>query len=998
MTDIPQKLSKVKLQEILGLNLDAKQYFFAKADERWFDWLWSNGFLDEIKNPAEDVTRYGYRTPEIIYLAKIAEKIPEKIAKIILDPDTATTKDKFKPELIDQFLRISSVLPSTQLALVIPKMHSQQWVRTMGGFNHWGFEYEKMFQTLLSAKDYKNILLLAETVLSVRTAEDVAKTTSGFGTDNPFYFQDFEHTGVFDALIAIPDELIEDTLRLVSKIMSEIVILGGEDCDSDHIFSVKDSFYLFDVDFFTLAPNISKHLSYRDDVKELVAVFKTLIDRAIGTKCGEEKTAQSLYTKYVDSLPDSQAMWRLRLYTLSLCPETFKDNLKATFFRLFDSKYYSHITSGTEYEKALQRGFQVLSNSEQRDYVVKTVKYFSNHEKGSEEEKWHLNAGSDIFSVINEHLTDVEREEIAKAGFKIKAEYEPMPSVMSGESGFVQAQGPISSEEFSQLEVEEIAQNLREGWSPKALRDKYGKIDSFLSPHNAEGAGELLKNNIPKRLQKYIDHADRFFERDVLDQHYTYSFLRGIEEAIKNNRILAQEIKWDGLVSMLLSIKLSGETIPFEKEKRERDSFDAWLAGWDAVHSGMTDVVQALLREENDRTIIDFNKYREQIFEIISYLLAYPEPTPDREDPKDPIMTSSAGGKEQLVSDPFAIAINTVRGRAFQALVYFIHPDGRELPEGAKIKQDVKDLYEKVLARENTRALMFMFGHYLPQFYFREIGWFQKLLPQIFPEDPAKSHLFLASWEGYLSNNLYRELFTDPNIEPLYYRGLSIAEIKETTRQYFKDPDEGLATHVALAFMHYEDFGFDHALFKKFWEVGNPTEHKEFVSFLGRSFISGDNSQVNEYLKKEPRAKECLRKFWDWALENRSESELFEEFGFWINLEKDIFEPAWLADHVKRTLEKTKGKMDWDYGLTKSVIKLSQESPADTIAIAHLIFLDGGVLANHPRRQFYVEAEWFDAFKNLYVNPQTKKETDKLINDLIEKGGNPFWGLKEVRK
>ncbi|RJQ33620.1 hypothetical protein C4568_04260 [Candidatus Parcubacteria bacterium] len=994
----PTNSSKDFLGVLLSFNPDAKQYFFAKADEQWLDWLWQNGFLNEIKQPAEDSTRYGYRTPEISYLAKVAEKVPNRVVQIMLDPDTATTKEKFKPELIDQFLRVSSSLSADQLALIIPKLHSQEWVRILAGFNHWGFEYEKMFKTLLSAKDYKNLLLLAKAVLSVRTKEEVNKTTNGFGTDNPFYFSDFEYTGVFESLLSVSDEFVEDALRLATGIMSQVVLLGGRDDDPEHVFSIKDSFYLFDIDFFSLAPNISKHLSYRDDVKELAAVIKTLVDRSIGTKCDDEKVANHLYDNYIDLLPDSQAMWRLRLYVLSLCPNVFKDKIKNAFFRLFDSKYYSHITSGTEYEKALRKGFGVLSNTQKRDYVAKTIAHFSSQEKGTKEERWHLNAGSDIFSVIESHLTDTEREEIAKAGFEINPEYEPIPSVMPAESGYVQSQGPISQEEFGSLPIEDIAKNLRDDWSPKALRDKYRQTDSFLNPHNAEGAGDLLKNDIPKRLQEYVDHAEKFFERDELDQHYTYSFLRGIEDAIKNNRSLAQGVNWDGLVAMLASIKSSGQSSPFDKDKRERDSFDAWLAGWNSVHSGMTDVVQALLREETNKTIIDFLKYRDQILEIISYLLDYPEPTPDREDPKDPIMSSSVGGKEQLVSDPFAIAINTVRGRAFQALVLFIYPDGRELPEGARIKDDVKSLYERVLAKEDTRALMFMFGHYIPQFYFRDVEWHQRLLPKIFPTDAEKSHLFLAAWEGYLSNNLYKELFTNPVMEQLYYRGLSIADIKETTRQYFKDPDEGSATHIALAYMHYEDFGFEHPLFKKFWEQADPKQHQEFVSFLGRSFVSGDNAQVNEYLKKEPRAKELLKSFWDWSLENHSESELFEEFGFWANLDKELFEPAWLAERLRKTLEKTKGKMEWDYGLTQIAVRLCKEAPTETIAIARLIFLDGGVLADHPMRQFYLDSEWLEVFKNLYANPETQKDTEKLINDLIEKGGSPFWSLKDVMK
>ena len=49
-----------KIRELIGLNFDARQYFFTKVDENWLEWLWSNGLLDIIKQKAEDPTRYNF--------------------------------------------------------------------------------------------------------------------------------------------------------------------------------------------------------------------------------------------------------------------------------------------------------------------------------------------------------------------------------------------------------------------------------------------------------------------------------------------------------------------------------------------------------------------------------------------------------------------------------------------------------------------------------------------------------------------------------------------------------------------------------------------------------------------------------------------------------------------------------------------------------------------------------------------------------------------------
>ena len=45
----PLSPSKERLQKLLDVNFDARRYFFYKADARWLNWLWQNGFLDVLK-------------------------------------------------------------------------------------------------------------------------------------------------------------------------------------------------------------------------------------------------------------------------------------------------------------------------------------------------------------------------------------------------------------------------------------------------------------------------------------------------------------------------------------------------------------------------------------------------------------------------------------------------------------------------------------------------------------------------------------------------------------------------------------------------------------------------------------------------------------------------------------------------------------------------------------------------------------------------------------
>ena len=96
------------------------------------------------------------------------------------------------------------------------------------------------------------------------------------------------------------------------------------------------------------------------------------------------------------------------------------------------------------------------------------------------------------------------------------------------------------------------------------------------------------------------------------------------------------------------------------------------------------------------------------MFGIISYLLDNPNPAPEDEKIESAISkTKSPDESDYTVSDPYSIAINSVRGRAFEAFTLFLYQDGKKFKkeDTIKISTDVKILYEKVLKKENTRAL-----------------------------------------------------------------------------------------------------------------------------------------------------------------------------------------------------------------------------------------------------------------------------------------------------
>jgi len=995
-----QNVKKDEVLKLISKNFDAKNYFFAKADERWLGWLWDNKFLNVIKQKAEDPTRYGYRTPELRYLVRMAERKPAKVAEIISSEGTATTRENFNPEVIDQFLRICSELPARELNKVIPKIKKENWVKLMSPFNQWGFEYEKMFKILSDVKDYKVILDLANIVLAIKTKDEFKKEKNQF-PENPFYFSDFFNIKVFDYLIKIGNEhYAEKAFSLLTKKLGEIIKVTGEK-GKDEVFEFYDKLLLFyDVnDISELKLSQSKiSIPERNNIENLIAVIVSLSRQLIERNCGKKDFVKNIYKKDIEVLPDSKTTWRLKLFLLSLCPKVFKKELKEAIFRLFEVERYYHKIISEEYKNALQKIFPLLDENDRQEYVKKVVDYFvkRDQEKENEKENWHLKYGSWILSAIYNQITEKEKELIIKKGFELKPNYKIKPDIVS-KSGTVIPRGQISQEEFHNNSIDEIVKLLKTEWTPENLRKK-NKSGDFLRPLNAEGIGGQLKKDISTRFQEYINKAPLFFEREKLDSHYTYSFLLGIWEYIRNNRNKVVDIDWKGLINLLLAIKQSGEDETFEHGKRERKTFDAWLANWTAVHSAMADAMQELLREQDGRNIIDFPKYRGDFFEIIKYLLTYPDPTSEDER-FETAMTKikSSGDENYLVSDPFTMAINTVRGRAFQDFVLFVYQDGKELEKKKiKIKDDVKEVYGEVLEKENTRALMFMFGHYLPSFYFRDKEWIKKLLPKIFPIE--NKYLYTASWEGYLSTNLYKDMFFDPDIQRLYEKAFDLTDKDYPKQEHFKDPDEALANHLALAFVHFSEFDFKHPLFIKFWRREDIKRQKEFISFIGRHTISREFP--NEWIKYNKVSKKKLKDFWSWVLKNPNlNSEILAGFGFWINPKEEVITDEILAQKMAKTLYKSEGQIDWDYGLIKRLPKLAKTAPSDLLEIIRNYLLDEENNLNPNRRiPLLYTREIKSALEIIHKNGdrEMKQKIFNLINILIEKGSSMFWELEDI--
>ncbi|MBN2286055.1 MAG: hypothetical protein JXI43_06380 [Tissierellales bacterium] len=672
--------------------------------------------------------------------------------------------------------------------------------------------------------------------------------------------------------------------------------------------------------------------------------------------------------------------------------------LKNMLFRIFKEDRYSELIMGAEYKKALKIAFPLMEKDDQSSYISLAKDLFS-HASKEEEILTKKMDGSQIFSIIGEFLLDNQIAELLEVGFDINPAYVPSPTIGPVRCGFVNAKGPLKQEELHSISVRTIAEKLKGVWSPARLIEQDVERD-FLNPLNAEGMGKLLIEDVKTRLREYLEHANEFLDPKNLDLHYLYSLLSGFSDAIEKNTESLTMADWDRLIEFCQQIIVSRKEQLREQQEYEINEHNAWLGRlgrWNAVHAEMIKMLKTILGENGIKLGFEWNHHRHEILSIIEYSFDHPDPTPDDEQINTAKITELTEGQEPLVSDPFTIAINSIRGQSFELFVLAVNLDRVKNHdfESVELSEEIKKLYEYLLNKEKTRAIMFMFGHYLPMFFFRDKNWLKSILHKIFPTDKGKRYLYLAAWEGFLYNNLYIEIIKDKDFQRLYKRAIMMTEKDYPYQKHFIDPDEKVAQHFSLAYLH-SDINFGSELFDSFWTDGSIRQHIAFVDSLGRSFFSSQNPETLNYLRENENTGRKIKDMWNWLLDNYSDPKVFDGIGFWIDLDKGIFQANELASYLAKTLAKTDGYLKWEIGLQKNIVELAKNAPECTIDITRLYLLEGILRKRTNSHYFILDKKWIEAFRILYTQTATKQATLSLINDLIREGGNYFWQLKEV--
>jgi hypothetical protein len=330
--------------------------------------------------------------------------------------------------------------------------------------------------------------------------------------------------------------------------------------------------------------------------------------------------------------------------------------------------------------------------------------------------------------------------------------------------------------------------------------------------------------------------------------------------------------------------------------------------------------------------------------------------------------------------------------------VNFIHRDGENL------KEDVKGLYQDLLDNEKGKSVRFVMGHYLAGFFFRDRAWMSERFDQLFCNHQEDD--FTPAWEGYVAGNLYIGLFRE--LRAYYKKAINISsESYPQNRRFIKDPDESLAVHLALAYVHFDDVDWSDELIQVLFKGGDIKKQKEFISYIGRGIISKSGSS-KEWMKENNIDPAQIKELWEKVLEEELSPEVYAGFGFWYAFSHDIYnDKQWLVRKTQETLEKSQGALNWDHGLKTNLREYAETDAEATLNILRACLLDANVENPHEAFGWWsIDQEEIEIFKILYkkkpeeifkiLYKKKPEETKDLISRLVS--NQIFWPLEKIVK
>lgn len=855
-------------------------YFFARlSSPDWIGPLRDKGLFSSPPGAIRRADTISFpRWPESQYLARMAAKAPKLVTETLLaipPTDNVIVHEDFIDAALD--------MPPTFAAEVAK--HELPWIEKQT--NLFGLLPEKLGKlTFLLAEEPQQAVTLRLIESLLRPLPDKSERDGEMGALRyPSARFDLWNYQRFLEATASPlaMKLGEPYLDLLVRLCSQAIILSLPEEERE---PPEDLSWLW-------RPSIADHSQNMDsDVRDpLVAAVR---DAALNIVEGRGATVSHMV-----GMLEGHKWWtfrRIAFHILSVCDPCPIDLLEG---RLANEDMFRCVPMHHEYWELARAKLGSVSAAV-RDTVLAWIDagpdlegFAARHKEhageeptDSERNRYREIWQRDRLSMISEHLPNEWSRRFdelrRKYGETEHADFLSWVSV-----GSVGPSSLKSTEELAEMTDEQVLQFLKK-WEPSG---DWGDSEP-------EGLGRRLSEMISEDPVPLAEVALGF---RALRPVHTSNLLGGLEQALRKER----GFDWKPVL----------ELCQWAVEHHDAASNDS-DGRWSWVRRSEVELVgQGCQQGPGSLPLSE----RGRVWRIIESLTNDPEPTREHE--------AKYGGDNM---DPPTLALNTIRGRAMEAVVRYALWVKRELSSDGPFSFDVVPECRNVLehrldpAVEPSAAIRSVYGQWFPWLVLIDEDWCHKHRASIFPPQNENRPLYEAAWYAYLT-------FCDAYdsclliLEGEYRRTLD--ELSSPPSQKPRDPHECFAEHL-MKFYWRGKLQLDDAtsLLSEFFAKAPDKLRGHAIEFIGRSLRNTEGELEAKYQIR-------LKALWESRVASASKtpsahSEEFLAFGWWFASQK--FDDSWIIPQLVVAAETVK-RLEPAHMVLEVLVPKAARWPADAL-------------------------------------------------------------------
>lgn len=902
-------------------------YFYSKVPYSWLEVLENEGVFKNPPSPIiEDNTIRFPPWPQTKLLSKAVEKKPERVMKIIESCELPADKKEWNIYVFIDFVEIALKMPSKIGKRIVNLVEKQKWLMCPYAFNSLlADKLSDLMIKLAKEGEIDSSLKLANILLDV-TVEEKKSESLTFKDAKP-YIDIWEYKQILEKKIpVILERKPLKTIEILANKLNKAIYLENKTKDRKTNRNDYSNIWRQAIE------ENPQNWGYEDIKNYLVVSLRNSLEWIGGNNKKLLKDAIHILDKFQYPI-----FSRIKLHIYRLFPKWFKKEIQKAIEQHFDDLNVWH-----EYQLLVSQEFCSLPKELKEEYLGK-IEHNSNKEKEREYQEIYQLTRLQLIK----HCLDGEWKDKFEKLAKKYGEMEH-PEFLSYHTSWVGPTSPLSIEELEKLfqneGVEGIINYFKE-WKPKARM--------FGEP-SAEGLGRNLEELVKKYPQEFSKKSLLFWQNKVRPV-YIYHLFYGLIQAIKEKK----KINWDEVIELMVKITLEEDLYEYEKQDR--------------LEPGWNSVFRAEIRLLNEGfsglySTIPFKK-REKVWRVIETLSNHPEP--------DLKYEKKYGGDNM---DPATLSINTIRGEAIHGVINYALWCSRNLKKKILVKEVKKVLEEHLnIEKEKTLTIRAIYGWRLPNLVYLDKNWVKKNLDKIFPKEKSLESFWLSTFETYLANPVYEDIFE--LLEKEYDKAISYLTHIKPKKKLFVNIDERLPGHLIIAYVYNI---CDKKIIDKFFSQAPVSARSQALNFIGRIIFSKENLNKDKNKINFKRIQLLLEE----RLKNEEKEEL-KEFGWWFV--NSPFEKKWNIEKLHEVLRITDGEIKWAHEVIEKLKKYVKFAP---LLVAKSLFLI--VKGNRKNWEVYYKREELKKIISALLESKSKKvdkEVKKLINKLVEKG---FLEFKEL--